>query len=332
LKQRSGSTANLISKLGRSASNLLKRSGSGKLSSTSTTFEPTQGIESLAYSIAKCASSPHDHIAIVQLGFIPPIVNMIKVENSDAISLLGCRALAHLASRREHLCTIVELGAVDALLRLLANDSPSLALGALEALRPLSRDSTAKAALRELACVRLLTKIVGKACTAESTAEDKGVAEAALGVLRNLSASAESQDVLKSAGTMKVLVTALDAMPFEVYSSAAVRAATTLSNLVVGHQANKNEVRKYGAIPKLVGLLSSNDGEVRAAATEALGNLAVKNAANKDAIRDAGGVHVIAQMYKAATGCGPTKGPHSHSSSRPSSSARATPRGTPTRE
>ena len=314
LKQRSGSMSNLLSRVLPAKSNsgkrLLSWASSGKIAAPPIIMRGTsQGssapaIEALASDLAKLSSSPHTSCSLMQLGFIAPLINMAAAaEESEAVQLHACRAIAHLASHRENAAQIIEAGALSALLPQLEAASSAIKLGALEALRPLSRDPSAKGTLRGAAPTKLIIKLIGEGCAAEATADAKAVAEAAIGVLRNISASAASQDVLKSAGAIRILVGALDALPVASHPTAAARVATTLSNMAVGHQANKTSVRKAGAIPKLVALLHSGEGEASAAAVEALGNLAVKNAENKDATRDAGGVRALSELYREATGC-----------------------------
>lgn len=134
------------------------------------------------------------------------------------------------------------------------------------------------------------------------------MAEAALAVVRSISAGSAGQDALRGAKGISILVRTLDALPADRFPRGAARAATCLSNMVIGNTSNRQAVGKAGVIPKLVSLLDAEDADVRVAANEALGNLAVKNAANKDEVREAGGVKVLAQLYRTATGCGPSEG------------------------
>ena len=320
LRQRSGTNSNLFGRaLTRGSSKLgsLLRAGSlSKMTAAPPLVEHVNSggssapaIEVLARDLARLASSPHSSGSLVALGFLMPVVNMAAaVEESEVVRLCACRCLAHLASRREHIPAIHDAGALKALLAMLESGTPALALGALEALRPLSRDAMIKDALRDAATVKRLLSLVGAACEPAADRDTTAVAEAALCVVRNVSASAASQEVLKGAGAIKVLVALLDALSAASHPTTCARAAMTLSNLVVSNQKNKDSLRKAGAIPKLVAMLEAADGEVRSAATEALANLAVKNTANKDAVREAGGVRMLATMYNEATGR-PAKGP-----------------------
>jgi len=267
-------------------------------------------LEGLARDLANIAASHHLSDSLVSLGFLNPIVKMLGPDNacSETSQAFACRALAHLASRREYVKQIHDAAPLPGLLQHLQSGSTSLALSALEALRPLSRDASFKSALRDSGGVGSLLELIGVAATQQASSQDLAVAEAALSVLRNLSACTSNQDPLRNAVCIRVLATLLATLSPEVRPCATARAASTLANLAVANQTNKNEIRKVGCIPSLCAMLTASDGDVRSAATEALGNLAVKSAPNKDAIRDAGGVRTLAGMYRAATGCGPERG------------------------
>lgn len=304
---------------------------------TAAPSESNGALDALVHQLAVMAQSPHMNDTLVSLGFCRPLVNMIET-CPETVRITACRALAHLGSRREHIPVLYESGAVGALLNMLDDGtspaeptSTALSLGVLEALRPLSRgDTRARASLQDLKSIMILMRPLGAACLPGATDEAKAVAQAALGVLRNLSASSGSQELFRTAGVIKQLVAILDALPHATFPTAAARAATVLSNLAVGNAANKERVRKDGAILRLVKLLESSTAEVRQSATEALGTLAVKNSTNKDAIREAGGVRALAELYKAAAGVPRGRGVHTSgrtasplSSSPPSTSPRS---------
>ena len=294
--------------------------------------------------LAKCsASSPMAANILVFSGFVQPLVNVLTAGAAEPVMLLSLRTLAHLAGHREQHGAIRQAGVLELLMSLLNGPSLSMHLGVLEVMHPLARDSEMKGLLREAGALKVLTKHIQAGARLEAQPIELVVAEAALGVIKNLAANAGNQDALRSCGAIKALVTTLTVVP--ATSAAAVRAASALSNLAVSNEANKNAIREAGGIPRLVSMLHVR-GESAAAATEALGNLAAKNTANKDATREAGGVAALAAQFLMLTnGSVPDKlsrlhrvsavstssaGPDSFSrsplSSRGSSPTRGTPR------
>ena len=296
--------------------------------------------------LAKCsASSPLAANILVCSGFVQPLVNVLTAGAAEPVMLLSLRTLAHLAGHREQHGAIRQAGVLELLMSLLNGPSLSMHLGVLEVMHPLARNSEMKGVLREAGALKVLTKHIQAGARSEALPIELAVAEAALGVIKNLAANAGNQDELRSCGAIKALVTTLTVVP--ATSSAAVRAASTLSNLAVSNEANKNAIREAGGIPRLVAMLHVR-GESAAAATEALGNLAAKNTANKDATRKAGGVAALAAQFLMLTngpvpdkfnrlhrpmatsaqigpiGAGGSGG--SHQSSRSSSPTRSTPR------
>ena len=296
--------------------------------------------------LAKCsASSPLAANILICSGFVQPLVNVLTAGAAEPVMLLSLRTLAHLAGHREQHGAIRQAGVLELLMSLLNGPSLSMHLGVLEVMHPLARNSEMKGVLREAGALKVLTKHIQAGARSEALPIELAVAEAALGVIKNLAANAGNQDELRSCGAIKALVTTLTVVP--ATSSAAVRAASTLSNLAVSNEANKNAIREAGGIPRLVAMLHVR-GESAAAATEALGNLAAKNTANKDATRKAGGVAALAAQFLMLTngpvpdkfnrlhrpmatsaqigpiGAGGSGG--SHQSSRSSSPTRSTPR------
>ena len=73
-------------------------------------------------------------------------------------------------------------------------------------------------------------------------------------------------------------------------AAAKCRAAGALRNLACGSPQNAAEAVDAGAIPPLVGMLSSDLPELVGAAAAALGNLAYNSPANIEAVRAQGGV------------------------------------------
>ena len=245
--------------------------------------------------LAKCsASSPLAANILVCSGFVQPLVNVLTAGAAEPVMLLSLRTLAHLAGHREQHGAIRQAGVLELLMSLLNGPSLSMHLGVLEVMHPLARNSEMKGVLREAGALKVLTKHIQAGARSEALPIELAVAEAALGVIKNLAANAGNQDELRSCGAIKALVTTLTVVP--ATSSAAVRAASTLSNLAVSNEANKNAIREAGGIPRLVAMLHVR-GESAAAATEALGNLAAKNTANKDATRKAGGVAALAAQF-----------------------------------
>lgn len=245
--------------------------------------------------LAKCsASSPMAANILVCSGFVQPLVNVLTAGAAEPVMLLSLRTLAHLAGHREQHGAIRQAGVLELLMSLLNGPSLSMHLGVLEVMHPLARGSEMKGLLREAGALKVLTKHIQAGARLEAQPIELAVAEAALGVIKNLAASAGNQDALRSCGAIKALVTTLTVVP--ATSAAAVRAASALSNLAVSNEANKNAIREAGGIPRLVSMLHVR-GESAAAATEALGNLAAKNIANKDATREAGGVAALAAQF-----------------------------------
>ena len=259
---------------------------------------PSQSVINLAGVLLQ--ASADNATLLVELGFVAPIVEMLRSGMGDAIRLVAARTLANMCSHRDHQAVVVDAGALPILLTLLteARRYPPLAVAALHVLRPLARDANIKVMFREEggfpALVDLMT-MEGDDINAESDCD--AIAEATVGVVRNLATLPVNQEALRAAGATKALVSLLDA---KVPSSrTSIASATAISNLVVGNQANKNAIRTAGGVEKLVGMLCAGPASA-IAATEALGNLAVKNATNKDAIRQCGGVAALAEQMRAA--------------------------------
>ena len=126
-------------------------------------------LENLAFQLATVAASPHLNGCLAHLGFVLPLVNLVGTSDGACSAYareLACRALAHLASRREHLTAMREAGVLPVLLTLCDNEPISLTLAALDVLRPLARDPSTKDALRESGAVRLLVKLLHHATSA----------------------------------------------------------------------------------------------------------------------------------------------------------------------
>ena len=73
--------------------------------------EPSPALDELAKAIAKISTSSTQSMSLVQLGFVTPLVNMITSHGcSEATRLYACRAIAHLASKKENVTSIVDAG------------------------------------------------------------------------------------------------------------------------------------------------------------------------------------------------------------------------------
>jgi len=249
-RQRSGGGRELLGRALNACGMLTRANSSSSMKPVSAPV--TEGdLDGLALTLASMAASAHLSDQLVHLGFAVPLVKMCGTNGtSETVRLLSLRALAHLASRREHVKVIREAGAVAVILEILENGPPSLVLGALEVLRPLSRDSSTKDELRESTAVKLLVALLGPACTPSASAcsdsaiaSPAAVAAAALGVLKHLSASASGQEALRAAGAIKPLVGVLETLPAAEEPALVARAATTLSNLAIDHQPNKASMR-----------------------------------------------------------------------------------------
>jgi len=142
MKQRSGSRGNLlhIADAGKSlVSAMLKRSNSYsslKQSPKPVHVERTPSYDAFATvveSLARVACSPHMSISMVSFGFIPPLINILAPSAASThVQLCALRALAHLASHREHVVAIHDAGAIPALVAILVEGSAELKVGALE--------------------------------------------------------------------------------------------------------------------------------------------------------------------------------------------------------
>jgi len=259
------------------------------------------------------ASATGSASLIVEFGFLTPLLHVLSscTAASEAVQVAALRGLAHIASHRENHAVIRNAGILPTLMRLIT-ESETHAIGVLEVLRPLARDPEMKDMLRTAGAFRPLIKLVHQAIHNPADPQPLRAAEAALGVIKNLATSTASQEALRNAGAIKALTGLLDVVPPSC--TAAIRAATALSNLSVGNQKNRDAIREGGGITRLA-LLVKTGGEAAAAATEALGNLAVKNSANKDAIREAGGVQALAEQYIALGGA--LEGSGRHAQRRP---------------
>ncbi|BBN18961.1 hypothetical protein MPTK1_8g06830 [Marchantia polymorpha subsp. ruderalis] len=197
------------------------------------------------------ADGPNNHLILDVRNQIEVLKGCTSWREADRVAARrAAHSLAELAKHEEHVETIVDEGAVDALV-------PHL-------------------------CAPLVEEGGGPISCEHEVEKD---AAFALGLL---AVKPEHQRLIADAGALPLLVSLLVrkvcASNARVVNGVVRRAADAITNLAHENANIKSRVRTEGGIPPLVELLESTDTKVQRAAAGALRTLAFKNEANKNQI------------------------------------------------
>ncbi|GAX73566.1 hypothetical protein CEUSTIGMA_g1017.t1 [Chlamydomonas eustigma] len=209
---------------------------------------------------------------------IPKLVELIRKEfsknkNCDRTLLRKVtHALAELCKQEEHIESVVNEGAIEAVVPLLS----------------LSRTKQEETS------------------SSSTTTSNEEVEKEACFVLGLLAVKPEYQARIATCGALDGLVRLLKehrllstTRPQPGSGGATRRAADAITNLSHENSDIKNQVREKGGIPPLVSLLEAMDLKVQRAAAGALRTLAFKNEENKNQIVECGALPVLIQMLRA---------------------------------
>ncbi|KAL3676603.1 hypothetical protein R1sor_026551 [Riccia sorocarpa] len=197
------------------------------------------------------ADGPNNHLVVDVRNQIEILKSSTSWRESDRVAARrAAHSLAELAKHEEHVETIVDEGAVDALV-------PHL-------------------------CAPVVEEGGGPIACEHEVEKD---AAFALGLL---AVKPEHQRLIADAGALPFLVSLLlrkvSSSNARVVNGVVRRAADAITNLAHENANIKSRVRTEGGIPPLVELLESTDTKVQRAAAGALRTLAFKNEANKNQI------------------------------------------------
>ena len=213
-------------------------------------------------------SQPSD--AVVRAGVVPRLVELLARDATPRLQCDAAWSLSNIASfTSDNKATVINAGAVPALVRLLGSPDADVHAQAVWALGNIAADIVLPIIARELA------------------SEDARLLARTADMLRRLLSFDRSPalDATVRAGVLPRLVELLarDATP-----RLQLEAAWALTNIAGGTSANTESVINAGAVPALVRLLDSPDADVREQAVWALGNIAGGSVRTRDVVIAAG--------------------------------------------
>lgn len=272
---------------------------------------------------------------MVKEGAIPPLINMLNLNNETA-TVVASAALWSLSVLSESKKRMVLNGEIDALVEVIKGtyggqeayfnvagiirnlartDANKLIIARAGAIPPLIRllrtgnnDVKRKAAAAiGLLAVNLRNKILvaeeggiqlfTDLLREESCGKAKAEIAAALATLATVEAN---KSAIVDTGAVPLLIRMVEHGCDKKFEEQALQAAGALSILAIDHPENSKVIGMEGAIPALVRLLHSNNGNVQLEALSALGNLSF-DSTNQLAIIEAGAVKPFQDLLKNGT-------------------------------